>query len=106
VSAENRKHASHIVEFRRKVPENTESPLSDGQCIVRELPNGRLLTAKEVADCLGVSERWVRDHATRRFPRIPAVKLGSLLRFHWADVEDFVNSQLLESPSKWPERGV
>jgi hypothetical protein len=27
-----------------------------------------LLTAQDVAERLGVSERWVRDHATRRHP--------------------------------------
>ena len=50
----------------------------------------RLYTAKEVAERLSVSERWVRDHATRRNPRIAAVKLGSLLRFRWLDVQIFV----------------
>jgi DNA-binding FadR family transcriptional regulator len=44
-------------------------------------PDERLYSAQEVAERLGVSERWVRDHATRRNPRIPAVKLGPLLRF-------------------------
>ena len=50
----------------------------------------RLLTAREVAVRLGVSERWLRDHATRRNPRIPAIKLGPLVRFRWADVQEFV----------------
>ncbi|MHB1629925.1 MAG: helix-turn-helix transcriptional regulator [Bacilli bacterium] len=50
----------------------------------------RLLTAREVAARLGVSERWLRDHATRRNPRIPAIKLGPLVRFRWADVQEFV----------------
>jgi predicted DNA-binding transcriptional regulator AlpA len=50
----------------------------------------RLLNAQQVADHLGVSERWVRDHATRRNPRIPAVKLGPLLRFRWEDVQALV----------------
>ena len=50
----------------------------------------RLLTAQEVAARLGISERWVRDHATRRNPRIPAIKLGPLVRFRWADVQAFV----------------
>ena len=50
----------------------------------------RLLTAREVAARLGVSERWLRDHATRRNPRIPAIKLGPLVRFRWADVQAFV----------------
>ncbi len=50
----------------------------------------RLLTAREVAARLGVSERWLRDHATRRNPRIPAIKLGPLVRFRWTDVQAFV----------------
>jgi excisionase family DNA binding protein len=54
----------------------------------------RLYTAKEVAAKLGVSERWVRDHATRRQPRLRAVKLGSLLRFQWADVHEFIQAQI------------
>jgi excisionase family DNA binding protein len=53
----------------------------------------RLYTPQEVADRLGVSERWVRDHATRRNPRIRAIKLGPLLRFRWIDVEQFVAAQ-------------
>jgi excisionase family DNA binding protein len=52
--------------------------------------NGRLLTAQEVAERLGVSERFVRDHATRRSPKIQAVRLGPLLRFRWKDVEAFL----------------
>ena len=61
----------------------------------------RLLTPQEVADRLGVSQRWVRDHATRRWPRITAVKLGSLLRFRWRDVEDFLAHNTLQgSPKK------
>jgi hypothetical protein len=32
------------------------------------------LNAREVASKLGVSERWVRDHTTRRSPKIRAVK--------------------------------
>ena len=54
----------------------------------------RLYSAQEVAKQLGVSERWVRDHATRRSPRIPAVKLGLLLRFRWRDIEEFVAAQM------------
>ena len=53
----------------------------------------RLFTPKQVAARLGVSERWVRDHATRRHPRIRAVKLGPLLRFRDADVNEFIAQQ-------------
>ncbi len=52
-----------------------------------------LQTAVQVAKRLGVSERWVRDHATRRSPRLPVVKLGSLLRFRPEDVEQFIARQ-------------
>ena len=36
-----------------------------------------LLAPAEVAKWLGVSSGWVRDHASRKAPRIPPVKLGS-----------------------------
>lgn len=64
------------------------------------LPEQRLLTAQDVADRLGVSERWVRDHATRRYPRIPVVKLGPILRFRQEDIEKFLNSHLSSTASK------
>jgi hypothetical protein len=37
----------------------------------------RLLKAPQVAEKLGVSERWVRDHTTRRSPKIRAVSPAS-----------------------------
>jgi len=66
----------------------------------------RLLTPQEVATRLGVSERWVRDHATRRSPRIPAVKLGPLLRFRLSDIEDFLIANRVSAPSKSRLAGV
>jgi excisionase family DNA binding protein len=50
----------------------------------------RLYSAREIAARLGVSERWLRDHASRRNPRIRAFKLGPLVRFRWSDVQAFV----------------
>jgi len=50
----------------------------------------RLLNARQVADKLGVSERFIRDHTTRRTPKIPAVKLGKLIRYRCADVDIFM----------------
>ena len=49
-----------------------------------------LLNARQVAERLGVSERWVRDHTTRRTPKIRGVKLGTLMRYRRADVEIFM----------------
>ncbi|SRR5579871_584034 len=73
---------------------------------VRKGREERLLTPREVAERLGVSQRWVRDHATRRWPRIPAVKLGSLLRFRWHDVEDFLVLNTIRVSSKKQVGGV
>ena len=50
------------------------------------------MTPGEVAERLRVSAGWVRDHATRKQPRLPAVKLGKLLRFRPEDVEEFIRS--------------
>jgi predicted DNA-binding transcriptional regulator AlpA len=44
------------------------------------LADEQLLNARQVAKKLGVSERWVRDHTTRRNPRIRGVKMGMLMR--------------------------
>src|SRR5580692_10937997 len=60
----------------------------------------RLYSAQEVASHLGVSERWVRDHATRRSPRISAVKLGPLVRFRWPDVQAFLLELAAKNDSK------
>ena len=49
-----------------------------------------LLNARQVADKLGVSERWVRDHTTRRSPRIRGIKLGLLMRYRREDVDAFM----------------
>jgi predicted DNA-binding transcriptional regulator AlpA len=65
----------------------------------------RLLNSREVAEWLGVSMDWVQAHATRRNPRIPAVRLGAgpagrqMLRFRRTDVERFIAEHLEASPS-------
>ena len=49
-----------------------------------------LLTAREVAGVLKVSYGWVRDHATRKEPRLRCVRVGDLLRFRPKDVAEFI----------------
>ncbi len=95
--------SAHARQFPQPDDLQARSPNST---VVTLQPSERLLSPQEVADRLGVSERWVRDHATRRSPRIRAVKLGPMLRFRWSDVEDFLSNQLLEDPSKKPVRSV
>jgi predicted DNA-binding transcriptional regulator AlpA len=65
--------------------------------------NERLMNARQVAAKLGVSERWVRDHTTRRSPRIRGLKMGSLMRYRLADVEAFL-AELDTQPSSRPSR--
>jgi predicted DNA-binding transcriptional regulator AlpA len=70
--------------------------------VTRELlmmvDSSRLLTLDEVARKLGVSKAWVRDHATRRNPRIPVVRFGdrrAVLRFRPQDIEQFISQHLV-----------
>ena len=65
--------------------------------------NDRLMNARQVAAKLGVSERWVRDHTTRRSPRIRGLKMSSLMRYRLADVEAFL-AELDTQPSSRPSR--
>jgi excisionase family DNA binding protein len=66
----------------------------------------RLLNAREVAQTLGVSERWVRDHTTRRSPKIRGIKLGSLVRYRRADVELFMEKLDTQTLSRQSRFGV
>jgi excisionase family DNA binding protein len=50
----------------------------------------RLLTTNEVAEWLGVSKAWVYDHATRKKPFLPCVRLGEITRFRRAEIESFI----------------
>ena len=49
-----------------------------------------LLTADEVAKILNVSMAWVYDHADRKRPLIPSVRLGKAVRFRPEDVQKFI----------------
>jgi hypothetical protein len=67
-----------------------------------ELPP-RLWTLDEVAKFLQMSRGWVRDHSTRRQPRIPCMRLGgrrAVLRFRPQDVKQFVNENLQSGEHK------
>jgi len=57
-----------------------------------------LLTLEQVATQLGVSKAWVRDHCTRRQPRIPVVRFGgrrAVLRFRAQDIQAFIAQNLV-----------
>lgn len=65
-----------------------------------------LLNARQVAARLGVSERWVRDHTTRRCPRIRGVKLGPMMRYRREDIDTFMKELDTTTTSRNPRRGV
>ena len=53
----------------------------------------RLLSVEEVAELLGMSTAWVRQHSNgMRRPSIPSIKLGKCVRSRRQDVQEFVES--------------
>jgi excisionase family DNA binding protein len=70
------------------------SPIDDNQHLHGKGPaTVVLLTPGQVATRLQVSSAWVRDHATRKSPRIAVVRVGKLLRFRPEDVDQFIRRQ-------------
>jgi excisionase family DNA binding protein len=53
-----------------------------------------LMTIKEVAKKLGVSENWIYSHLRDRMPLLPHVRLGGHIRFREADVEVWIEEQV------------
>jgi hypothetical protein len=100
-------YPTYPTNFRPYVPttERTLHPIEStalSQSIIAPGNDG-LMNARQVAAKLGVSERWVRDHTTRRSPRIRGLKMGSLMRYRLADVEAFL-AELDTQPSSRPSR--
>lgn len=52
----------------------------------------KLLTAKQVAEWLSVSEKWVYAHIAEGEPRIPAKRLGGAVRFQASEIEAWLDS--------------
>jgi Helix-turn-helix domain len=56
-----------------------------------------LLTPEQVAERLSVSVDWVRDHSSRKNPRLPVIRLGGgpgrkgLLRYRAREIEEFIS---------------
>jgi predicted DNA-binding transcriptional regulator AlpA len=79
---------------------------SDEDAALNDHNDERLLNARQVADKLGVSERWVRDHTTRRNPRIRGIKMGMLMRYRRADIEAFMRELDAQPSSRSLRFGV
>jgi len=59
-------------------------------------PFDPLWTPEQVAQRLNVSPDWVRDHSSRKEPRLPVIRLGGgpgragLLRYRASQIEKFI----------------
>jgi excisionase family DNA binding protein len=53
-----------------------------------------LMTIKEVARKLGVSENWIYSHLRLRKPLVPHVRLGGHIRFREVDIERWIEEQV------------
>jgi len=83
------------------ITERASTTAISEDCALQSLSTGeRLLNAREVAAKLGVSERFVRDHTTRRLPRIAGVRLGKLIRYRSCDVDLFMAELRTQPPSQ------
>ena len=65
-----------------------------------EFPNSlivdpsQILTLKEVAERLKVSERWVYEKSRRRSQNpLPVIRIGRYLRFDWVSVSAWLHRQ-------------
>jgi hypothetical protein len=56
--------------------------------------NRKLLGPNDVARWLGVSLGWVRNHATRKEPRLRTIRVGKMLRFRPEDIEEFIRTSI------------
>ena len=87
-----RRHRRHAGRRGQEQPQDAAVQAADrgpGQCGVEMIQNP-LLTPTQVADRLQVSVAWVRDHSTRKHPRIPVVRVGGLLRYHPEDIDHWL----------------
>jgi hypothetical protein len=74
-----------------------------GERVVSNTDGSPLIGPSEVARLLGVSSGWVRDHATRKLPRIPVVRIGKLMRFRITDINVIVQHGF--SSENWRTNG-
>ena len=70
------------------------------------MQNDHLLKPEQVAERLNVSVDWVRDHSSRKTPRLPVIRLGGgpgragLLRYRASEIEKFIEAMERQSANK------
>ncbi len=82
-------------------PENSDPLSGDNNAGSSTVSTGSLATdplwtPEQVAQRLNVSPDWVRDHSSRKEPRLPVIRLGGgpgragLLRYRASEIEKFI----------------
>jgi excisionase family DNA binding protein len=71
--------------------------------LVSPQPIEKLLTVEDVAEAFQVSRSWV--YAAASAGRLPAVRLGSALRFRQADLEKWLAKSVEGPPARAVVRG-
>lgn len=100
------KHMTSNGERHNSNPGNADKrsddvPRRDGSADLALASTGRyacdpLWTPEQVAERLNVSPDWVRDHSSRKEPRLPVIRLGGgpgragLLRYRASEIEKFI----------------
>ena len=81
----------------------TDSPIVSA---AGRLDHDPLWTPEQVARRLNVSPDWVRDHSSRKEPRLPVIRLGGgpgragLLRYRASQIEKFIEEMECLSSGK------
>lgn len=68
-------------------------------------PDKTWYSVDELAERWGMKSSWVRDHATRKAPRIRSRKFGRFLRFHSSDVAEFERRIMNRDLERKPDGG-
>jgi len=78
------------------LPSMDTSGESSNTSAAKESQFDSLWTPEQVARRLNVSPEWVRDHSSRKEPRLPVIRLGGgagragLLRYRASQIEKFI----------------
>jgi excisionase family DNA binding protein len=79
---------------RLSIPEGTVSHVTALMSLRFGVSAMELMTIKEVAKKLGVSENWVYSHLRAREPLVPHVRLGGNIRFREEDIDVWIEEQV------------
>jgi len=75
-------------------PKKNASPVQAVSVPQPLIDPSQILTLKEVAERLKVSERWVYEKSRRRCQNpLPAIRIGRYLRFDWTSVSAWLRQQ-------------